>query len=263
MRDSCEASVLLFTSERCRSNSLFLLVSRRIQLLLLLKEKSGSSQWMQSSLCTQKRVMDTFIAHPFVLVLSECLLFCPWMSYLTALSLSASAGTGWRTTSTSNVRPPASSCTQWPLASARRSTFTAFGPFRSTRKANRLNTTTTTPSNMSTPPARVLTPCLWSSGPWARCTDRGRYGSTLGFVASSRDHRKISRANSRRFCGKQTWIRAVFLVASTFMRLELTYFQQLEWTIFLFQAQRVTNSTLRPEVSPQAHLFLRVCMCVE
>lgn len=263
MRDSCEASALLFTSERCRSNSLFLLVSRRIQLFLLLKEKSGSSQWMQSSLCTQKRVMDTFIAHPFVLVLSKCLLFCPWMSYLTALSLSASAGTGWRTTSTSNVRPPASSCTQWPLASARRSTFTAFGPFRSTHKANRLNTTTTTPSNMSTPPARVLTPCLWSSGPWARCTDRGRYGSTLGFVASSRDHRKISRANSRRFCGKQTWIRAVFLVASTFMRLELTYFQQLEWTIFLFQAQRVTNSTLRPEVSPQAHLFLRVCMCVD
>lgn len=93
-----------------------------------------------------------------------------------------STDTGWPITSTSNVRPQASSCTPWRPASARRSICTASGHFQWTRMAKQLNTTTTTPWSTSTPPAPVLTPCPWSSGRWARCTDRGRSGSTQGAV---------------------------------------------------------------------------------
>lgn len=134
---------------------------------------------------------------------------------------------------TSSVRPPGSSCTRWQLASVRKSIFTASGPFRSTRRENRSNTTTTILLSTSTPPARVLTPCLWSSGPWAHCTDRGRCSSTPGAVMWRRDHRSRSRANSLKgdLHGNHS-----FDCCRTFMKLDLTYFRQLEWTFFLFRA---------------------------
>lgn len=98
---------------------------------------------------------------------------------LCTAAMCLSAGTGWPTTSTSSGQPRGCSCTPWPPASARSSICTASGPSRWTRAAHRSSTTTTTLWSTSTPPAPVLTPCRWSSGLWAHCTDRGRSSSTL------------------------------------------------------------------------------------
>ena len=91
--------------------------------------------------------------------------------------------------STSNVQPQVCSCTRWPPASAKRSICTASGRSHSTRTADRSSTTTTTPWSTSTRPAPVLTPCLWSSGLWAPCTDRGRSVSTQDPATLGRTHR--------------------------------------------------------------------------
>ena len=151
-------------------------------------------------------------------------------------------GTGSPTMSTSSVRPLGSSCTQWPLASVMRSICTASGPSHTTRRVNRWNTTTTILWSTSIRPAPALTPCLWSSGPWARCTDRGRCGSTLEPV-TPKETRRSSRASSwqhismettlSRLCEKvfllryffETWIKIFSVIGlNFFLSKEVTSF---------------------------------------
>lgn len=111
------------------------------------------------------------------------------VQYLYMHTMPLSAGTGWPTTSTSNVQPRVCSCTPWPPASARRSICTASGPSQATRTADQSSTTTTTLWSTSTPPAPVPTPCPWSSELWALCTDRGRSSSTPDPVILGDNHR--------------------------------------------------------------------------
>lgn len=107
-------------------------------------------------------------------------------------------GIGWPTKCTSSGPPPVCSCTRWPRASARRSTSTGSGPSHWTRWGNQSSTTTTTPWSTSTRPAPVRTPCPWSSGRWAHCTDRGRSASTPGPVTLRGARRRSPERNSRR-----------------------------------------------------------------
>lgn len=111
------------------------------------------------------------------------------VKYLYMYTMPLSAGIGWPTMSTSNVQPRVCSCTRWPPASARRSICTASGPSQATHTADQSSTTTTILWSTSTPPAPVLTPCLWSSELWAHCTDRGRSSSTPDPVILGDNHR--------------------------------------------------------------------------
>lgn len=101
--------------------------------------------------------------------------------------VSLSTGIGWPTKCTSSGPPPVCSCTRWPRASVRRSTSMGSGRSRWTPWGDRSSTTTTTPWSTSTRPAPVLTPCPWSSGRWAHCTNRGRSASTQGPVTLRRN----------------------------------------------------------------------------